>query len=501
MQLGSSSSTNEPRRWRRRTVGVGVLSLCWGKEAWSMERVQIRVSDETGAEGRVVVFPLRAISLPSGRFVFCKVNWIGHFCSTVPKPVECFRRSANHTSTPVASESMESFDSPGDEANGNRRPTSILLDREAHATGYCIDQPPDIADNSNETTATAKSKGGHTMAVTFWAADPPDLSFFSVVCTIPPDAVSKTADFKGLSYVVGAEGRFVLLRAHFVSRFGRKELFMYTAAGDTESPSLERIPLPDDDSGLLTAGVDRRIHGVEEFGIIPRGLHYLVVALCDDADKGSLDYCLRIYSSESKTWSSKTLQKYYAQEDQTREGASPRLFRDLACVDGKLKFIETEYLEPPSDPRDYDVLYDLDLIRLLENVDKPKPRHGWRAVTWSRTLSSNCWCKEHDVDVADILDDESAADSSLLSGLRGEGETVGKLKFRDLYSVFPTLSIDNGDIVYLICAAEPSDQNGWVVTVDLGNKTVKALGAYPFKKYDLTKQAFRTSTLSLLPLF
>nr|CAB3496929.1 unnamed protein product [Digitaria exilis] len=418
---------------------------------------------------------------------------------------------------------MESFDSPGDEANGNRRPTSILLDREAHATGYCIDQPPDIADNSNETTATAKSKGGHTMAVTFWAADPPDLSFFSVVCTIPPDAVSKTADFKGLSYVVGAEGRFVLLRAHFVSRFGRKELFMYTAAGDTESPSLERIPLPDDDSGLLTAGVDRRIHGVEEFGIIPRGLHYLVVALCDDADKGSLDYCLRIYSSESVLgwvdFSQDLLVRDLCQEPPSVRfiplpkplpanrdklglpGASPRLFRDLACVDGKLKFIETEYLEPPSDPRDYDVLYDLDLIRLLENVDKPKPRHGWRAVTWSRTLSSNCWCKEHDVDVADILDDESAADSSLLSGLRGEGETVGKLKFRDLYSVFPTLRIDNGDIVYLICAAEPSDQNGWVVTVDLGNKTVKALGAYPFKKYDLTKQAFRTSTLSLLPLF
>lgn len=114
-------------------------------------------------------------------------------------------------------------------------------------------------------------------------------------------------------------------------------------------------------------------------------------------------------------------------------------------------------------------------------------------MTWSRTVSSNYWCKECVVDVADIVVNESAY-YLLLPGLRGE--TVGKLKFRDLYSVFPILSIDNGDILYLKSSVEPSDQNGWVVTVDLGNKKVKALRAYPFENHDPTKQAFRTSTLS-----
>lgn len=42
---------------------------------------------------------------------------------------------------------------------------------------------------------------------------------------------------------------------------------------------------------------------------------------------------------------------------------------------------------------------------------------------------------------------------------------------------------------------EPSDESGWVVTVDLGNKTVKALGAYSFEDHDPFKQLFRPCAL------
>lgn len=49
------------------------------------------------------------------------------------------------------------------------------------------------------------------------------------------------------------------------------------------------------------------------------------------------------------------------------------MFWDLTCVDGKLKFIEmehgTEVPEKPSDPCDDDVLYDSELIRLLDSED------------------------------------------------------------------------------------------------------------------------------------
>ncbi|CAL4937816.1 unnamed protein product [Urochloa decumbens] len=399
----------------------------------------------------------------------------------------------------MASRSKGSINFPGDESdNGDRRLASILLNNNAYVATFYMDHPPDIADDSNETTATAESKSGHTMAVTLWVADPPDISFFSVVCSKPPVSNPKSADFKN-------------------------QLFMYTA-GDTEPPSLERVPLPDDD---FTTAADR-LHGVREFGIVPQGVHYLVAALCDADDDASLDYQLHIYSSESKTWSSKTLPNtrakkmkpgkvitlgegvlgwvdlscgllvcdlcqeppsaYFiplprpslANRDRLRlPEACPRLFRDLTCVDGRLKFIDMEHGDTPEkfiDPFDSSVQYDSDLIRSLDSDDESKSRRGWRAVTWIRTVSSKGWFKECTLGVADILVDE----------------------FRDLYSVFPTLSIDNGDILYLKSSVEPTDGKGWAVAVDLGKKTVKALGAFPFENRHpaIAKQGFRPSTLS-----
>ncbi|XP_066382076.1 uncharacterized protein [Miscanthus floridulus] len=359
-----------------------------------------------------------------------------------------------------------------------------------------------------------------------------------------------TADFDGPPHVVGAEGRFVLLRAHFFLGCGVDELFMYTAgAGDTKSPSLERIQLPDDGS---RRAAEHGLRRVREYGIVPRGRNYLMAALFDAPD-APFNYQLYIYSSESKTWSSSTLlnpntgAKAISPEkvitlgegvlgwvdfssgllacDLSQEplslrliplarplpsnrvrlrlpGASARLFRDLIFVDGVLKFIEIEHgvrvPERPSDPWDNDVLYDSDLIRFLEceNMDgKPKTKDGWRAVTWSRMVSSNCWTKGCVVDVADILVEESA-DLSLICGQSCESDL--KLTFRDLYCAFPILSADNGDIVYLKSGVEPSDRrNTWVVVaVHLGNKTVKTLGGFPFEKDNPYKQAFRTSTLS-----
>lgn len=141
----------------------------------------------------------------------------------------------------MASRSTGSFNSPGDAANGCRRPASILLSENAYIAEFRIDQPPGITNDSNETTATAKWKGGHTMAVSFWVADPPDMPFFFVVCSKPADSVSKSSDFRISPHAVRAEGCFVLLRTRFFSRYCKDELFMYTA-GDTESPSLERVP-------------------------------------------------------------------------------------------------------------------------------------------------------------------------------------------------------------------------------------------------------------------
>ncbi|KAG0533759.1 hypothetical protein BDA96_04G220600 [Sorghum bicolor] len=423
----------------------------------------------------------------------------------------------------------------GDPVPASRRPVSILLD----------EQRAHFIDCRNETTATAKSRAGYTISVSFWMADPPDMSFFSVHCTKPPGSKSRTADFKLLPHVVGAEGRFVLLRARFFSRYGRDEYFMYQV-GDGRSPSLEWIPLPDADNDATT-------RMVKDFGIVPRdpGGHYLLAALAQDHDAPS-EYHLQIYSSKNKSWSTRTLlDPCPAVERMTPEkviirleegilgwvdfsqgllvcdlrqdppsahfiplpkplpenreklklpstGASARSFRDITCVNGLLKFIEMvqfQVTEELSDSGDEDCLYDSDLIRSLKRKrmdEKPKPRHGWRAVTWSRMVSSNCWRKGYVVDVADVSVDASAH-SLLLSGLRDDN--FGKLTFRDLLSAFPTLSTCLDDTLYLKTMVEPSDQSGCVVAVDLGNKTVKALGAYSFEDRDPFKQPFRPCAL------
>lgn len=119
----------------------------------------------------------------------------------------------------MASRSTESCDSASGASTASRRPVSILLEQVAHFT-----------DNRNETTAAAKSLGGYTMAVSFWMANPPDLSFFSVHCSKPPDSHPKTPDFKVLPHVVGAQGPFVLLRARLFGCW-KDEYFMTSCTG------------------------------------------------------------------------------------------------------------------------------------------------------------------------------------------------------------------------------------------------------------------------------
>lgn len=428
-----------------------------------------------------------------------------------------------------------SVDSPGDATHW---PASILLVQEAY-----------VAVSRNDTTAKAKSRVNHTVEITFWIADPPAVSFYTFHCSKPPISDSEDADLEVQPHVVGAEGRFVLVRALFASGDGEYEFFIYK--GDPRSPSLDSVPLPDDIS----------LHGVSEFGIVPRGDgdHYLLIALCDAVTLK--DYQLHIYSSEDRTWRTKellnpcpgvsTITPYkvmllrdgvlvwvdflrgmlvcdvlqetpYAryiplpeplpgnrQEilKQSVPGASVRRYRDVTCVDGLIKFVEMEHRvivteivhvppEKPSDPRNKNALYDSDLIKLSKrkHVDnKPKTlrsMNGWSAMTWTREFGSDCWLRGSTVDVDDILVDDSAV-SALLSDQRNE--STGSLTFKNMYSACPTLSTDGNDILYLKSSRKLSDSSGWVVAVDLAEKTLKVEappGAHPFGRYSPSRQLF-----------
>jgi hypothetical protein len=427
----------------------------------------------------------------------------------------------------------ESFSPPAPTDPAARRPPSILLDLEAY-----------VADRSNATTATATSNHGHTIQVSFWAADPPAMSYLCVHC--PCAAKSKDSGFAREPRVVGAEGRFVLLRVRFTDGGHSDEYFMYR--GDPESPSLEPVPLP-----------RSNVNGVKEFGVVPRGDegHYLIVDRC----LGGFEFELRFYSSVDRTWSTKPLPDApgitHTHVDKVitlgegvlglvdfRQGVlvcdvlrepsidvsfiplpSPmpenreRLkefhpgdpamrVRDVTFSNGVIKFIEVEHRwivttifpEKPADPSETNVLRDSDLLTALKNKDvddKPRQirkRDGWRAVTWSRTLSSNCWHKGCVIDVDEIAVDDSIY-SSLISGL-GDDEHDKSLKFRNLWPGFPTLSTDVDDLVYLKSTVKPNDTDGWLVALDLAKKTLTAIGSYSFARHDPCIYAFRLCSLS-----
>jgi hypothetical protein len=131
--------------------------------------------------------------------------------------------------------------------------------------------------------------------VTFWIADPPAVSFYTFHCFKPPPvSASDSYDFEVQPHVVSAEGRFVLVRTFFASGDYQYEYFLYK--GDPKSPSLESVPIPD----------DNRLRGVSDFGIVPRGDdHYLLVALSDAVNRK--DYLLHIYSSEDRAWRTEEL--------------------------------------------------------------------------------------------------------------------------------------------------------------------------------------------------
>ncbi|GJN08925.1 hypothetical protein PR202_ga26886 [Eleusine coracana subsp. coracana] len=134
-------------------------------------------------------------------------------------------------------------------------------------------------------------------------------------------------------------------------------------------------------------------------------------------------------------------------------------------------------------------------------VAKPKQvrrSDGWRVVTWTRTISSNCWHEGSIVDVDDISVDD-ALFSAMMSELGVERDDESS-KFRDLSSALPTLISMDGDhdVLYLktLVKVKPNGHKRFVVSVDLGEKKLKACHLYNSARHDPVKYAYRPCSLS-----
>jgi hypothetical protein len=91
-------------------------------------------------------------------------------------------------------------------------------------------------------------------------------------------------------------------------------------------------------------------------------------------------------------------------------------------------------------------------------------------LSWNRTVSSD-WRRGSLVHVDDIIVDDPRH-SALLP------ELVEKDARKGLQAGYPTLSIDDTDVVYLKTKVNKKDRKAWVIAVDMRKKTV--VGVAPF---------------------
>uniref|UniRef100_A0A0E0B6R5 DUF1618 domain-containing protein n=1 Tax=Oryza glumipatula TaxID=40148 RepID=A0A0E0B6R5_9ORYZ len=151
-----------------------------------------------------------------------------------------------------------------------------------------------IATNhGNATTATSRTRAGHPIEVSFWAAPPPRVSYMCVHCPgLDPHK------FAAEPTIIATEADLVLLRLALGPRddsfkTSRQDYFIYHAS--STAPKLSLIPPP---VLLDNRFIDKQV------GIL-RCLDdgtYTVAALCSAFKRGDLDYVLHLYRSGADAW-------------------------------------------------------------------------------------------------------------------------------------------------------------------------------------------------------
>jgi hypothetical protein len=308
--------------------------------------------------------------------------------------------------------------------NDASRPDWILLD----TMGY-------ISDCQNATKAEAYTSTEKKVMVSFFVAEPPAVSHFSVYC---PEL--KKEDFVREPHVVHSEQNLALLTLTIKGGKGT-DYFIYRARSG-HPPSLDLIP---DAHRQLS-----KIHAVPTIACVPYGDgdYFVLAALGITFRRG--EYEFSVFRSELGTWTYKLLvfgtsvlgpnritlcpakvimlgggeigwvdlwngilicdmfkedpdfrvvpvPKMLPANHVYKQNSYPQQFRDVICTDGLITLVEMEYcrrriIHEIPDVSEAEVLYDSELP-LGEAVDDEKDTYeylGWRVVTWNRESTSNC---------------------------------------------------------------------------------------------------------------
>ncbi|TVU16337.1 hypothetical protein EJB05_39895 [Eragrostis curvula] len=352
-----------------------------------------------------------------------------------------------------------------------------------------------IADRRNTTTAYGRTSTGVEIQVTFCTASPPVVSYFCVWCPEEPDLAKLYAEPR----IIAAEADIVVLGVGlcFPNRsYGpqNQDIFVYQAGGWAKAPSLHLVRYPG-------------IHLYFNVGILHHPNHNNqnedpVYIVGFDPSERPWEFTVNLYNSKAESWSSfmVSLGRQH-QHSQFRHSASKVimmgeddlmgfvdlrrgiLFCDvLACT--RLYYIpfpkplKLKQQQGPDPIVSRNIAVVQDDIKVVD-CSRCSISGLWKVSVWSRKAASleEHWNMDHTLEICDnLVDSTTTLHFELLPMLDVDG--IPRRTLEGLHISYPTLSLDNDDIVYFMAKVEPWDKDAWVLAVDMGTKKLKDVGVF-----------------------
>jgi hypothetical protein len=132
---------------------------------------------------------------------------------------------------------------------------------------------------------------------------------------------------------------------------------------------------------------------------------------------------------------------------------TPSLSRDIAVVDGHIKFVN------------------------LEIHNSSPGMYSWTAVTWSMSVDDSEFHKDGEVKSADIAPSDA-------------------LDLKSFFVAHPTLSSHHGDILYLMAKASLVDRESIVIAVDMKNMKMERVAKYTMQREGSMSFAYMLTAIS-----
>ncbi|PVH39452.1 hypothetical protein PAHAL_5G503300 [Panicum hallii] len=165
------------------------------------------------------------------------------------------------------------------------------------------------------------------------------------------------------------------------------------------------------------------------------------------------------------------------------------LLYDVFRKDPKLRYVPMPpqlypSRKPNADPSlTRDIAIVKDRIKLVQVLMKTKESHGnyyydsWVATTWSRLANfpqEDSWSQDFKLEASDINSDNNPMHFELLKRLPDD-EGKPRMSLERLFIGYPTISLDDNDIVYFMTMVE---NKAWVIAVDMRYKMLKGVAEF-----------------------